>query len=78
MQTEDPLQALKRAWDETQAQGEIEIEPPGDLGCQDTYDVGHIKGVGRIDRRSLLTAIAKWRSLNGMIANMEPVRNFVC
>ncbi|EMO52241.1 hypothetical protein LEP1GSC172_0022 [Leptospira noguchii] len=38
MQTESQVQALEK-----QVEGEIETEHPG---CQDTYYVGTIKGVG--------------------------------
>lgn len=46
--TEDQLQALEKAKEEKQAHEEIESEHPGYLGCQDTYYVGSIKGIGRI------------------------------
>lgn len=46
--TEDQVRAWERAKEEKQAHGEIETEHPGYLGAQDTYYVGHIKGVGRI------------------------------
>ena len=45
--TEDQLRALERVRQEKQAHGEIETEHPGYLGCQDTYYVGNLKGVGR-------------------------------
>lgn len=52
--TEDQLQALERARCEKQAHGEIETEHPGYLGCQDTYYVGNIKGVGRIYQQTFI------------------------
>jgi hypothetical protein len=46
--TEAQVAALEKSKQENEAQGEIETEHPGYLGAQDTYDVGTIKGVGRI------------------------------
>lgn len=46
--TEEQLQALEKAREEKEAQGEIETEHPGYLGAQDTFYVGTLKGVGRI------------------------------
>ncbi|EMO52354.1 hypothetical protein LEP1GSC172_0312 [Leptospira noguchii] len=43
--TESQVQALEKRKLEKQVEGEIETEH---LGCQDTYYVGTIKGVGRI------------------------------
>lgn len=57
--TEDPLQALERARCEKQAHGEIETEHPGYLGCQDTYYVGNIKGVGRIYQQTFIDSYCK-------------------
>jgi transposase InsO family protein len=57
--TEDQLQALEKAREEKQAHGEIETEHPGYLGCQDTYYVGHIKGVGRIYQQTFIDSYCK-------------------
>jgi transposase InsO family protein len=57
--TEDQLQALERAREEKQAHGEIETEHPGYLGCQDTYYVGNIKGVGRIYQQTFIDSYCK-------------------
>ncbi len=57
--TEDPLQALERARSEKQAHGEIETEHPGYPGCQDTYYVGNIKGVGRIYQQTFIDSYCK-------------------
>jgi hypothetical protein len=46
--TKDQVRTLERAREEKQAHGEIETEPPGYLGAQDTYYVGTIKSIGRI------------------------------
>lgn len=57
--TEDQLRALERAREEKQAHGEIETEHPGYLGCQDTYYVGNIKGVGRIYQQTFIDSYCK-------------------
>lgn len=46
--TEDQARALEKAREEKEAHGEIETEHPRYLGSQDTYNVGNLKGVGRI------------------------------
>jgi hypothetical protein len=46
--SEAQLQALEKAKQEKEAHGEIETHHPGYLGAQDTFYVGHLKGVGRI------------------------------
>lgn len=57
--SEDQLRALERAREEKEAHGEIETEHPGYLGCQDTYYVGNIKGVGRIYQQTFLDSYSK-------------------
>jgi len=57
--TEDQLRALEKAREEKQAHGEIETEHPGYLGCQDTYYVGNIKGVGRIYQQTYIDSYCK-------------------
>ncbi len=57
--TEDQLRALERAREEKEAHGEIETEHPGYLGCQDTYYVGNIKGVGRIYQQTFIDSYSK-------------------
>ena len=57
--TEDQLRAVERAREEKQAHGEIETEHPGYLGCQDTYYVGNIKGVGRIYQQTFIDSYCK-------------------
>ena len=57
--TEDQLRALERVRQEKQAHGEIETEPPGHLGCQDTYYVGNLKGVGRIYQQTFIDSYCK-------------------
>jgi transposase InsO family protein len=57
--TESQIQALERAKEEKQAQGEIETEHPGYLGAQDTYYVGSVKGVGRIYQQTYIDTYSK-------------------
>jgi len=57
--TEDQVLALEKAREEKQAHGEIETEHPGYLGCQDTYYVGNIKGVGRIYQQTFIDSYCK-------------------
>jgi len=57
--TESQLQALERAKEEKQAEGEIETEHPGYLGSQDTFYVGTIKGVGRIYQQTFVDTYSK-------------------
>lgn len=52
--TEEQLQCLEKAKHEREAHGEIETEHPGYLGAQDTYDVGTMKGVGRIYQQTFI------------------------
>ena len=46
--TEAQVAALERKRDAEEACGEIETAHLGDLGAQDTFYVGTLKGVGRI------------------------------
>lgn len=57
--TDDQLQALERAKEEKEAHGEIETEHPGYLAGQDTYYVGHFKGVGRIYQQTFIDTYCK-------------------
>lgn len=57
--TDDQIHALEKAREEKQAHGEIETEHPGYLGCQDTYYVGNIKGVGRIYQQTFIDSYSK-------------------
>lgn len=59
MLTEDQVQALEKAKLEKQAHGEIETHHPGYLASQDTYYVGHIKGVGRIYQQTFIDTYSK-------------------
>jgi len=57
--TEAQLQALERAKVEKEIRGEIETEHPGYLGCQDTFYVGNMKGVGRIYQQTFIDSYSK-------------------
>ena len=46
--TESQVQALERKKQDDEACGEIDTVHPGYLGSQDTFYVGHFKGVGRV------------------------------
>jgi transposase InsO family protein len=57
--TESQLAALERATIEKEAHGEIETEHPGYLGAQDTFYVGHLKGVGRVYQQTFIDTYSK-------------------
>lgn len=57
--TESQLVALENAQQEKEAHGEIETAHPGYLGAQDTFYVGHIKGVGRIYQQTFIDTYSK-------------------
>lgn len=57
--TESQLQALEKAKEEKQTQGEIETFHPGYLGAQDTFYVGTIKSVGRIYQQTFIDTYTK-------------------
>lgn len=57
--TESQLAALEKAKEEQEAHGEIDSEHPGYLGAQDTYDVGTIKGVGRIYQQTFIDTYSR-------------------
>lgn len=52
--TEAQVKALEKAKEQKEAHGEIETHHPGYLGSQDTFYVGHIKGVGRIYQQTFI------------------------
>ena len=57
--TEEQLQALEKAKQQKEAEGEIETEHPGYLGAQDTFYIGNIKGVGRIYQQTFIDTYSK-------------------
>ena len=54
-----PISALEQAKEAKAAYGEIETYHPGYPGAQDTYYVGHIKGVGHIYQQTFIDTYAK-------------------
>ena len=57
--TEAQLQALEKAKEQRQADGEIETHHPGYLGSQATLYIGTIKGVGRIYQQTFIDTYSK-------------------
>jgi transposase InsO family protein len=57
--TESQMAALERKQEDDVACGEIETHHPGYLGSQDTFYVGHLKGVGRIYQQTYVDTYAK-------------------
>jgi hypothetical protein len=57
--TEAQMIAMERKREKREAFGEIETEHPGYLGAQDTYYVGNIKGVGRINQQTFIDTYSK-------------------
>jgi len=57
--TEAQVQALEKAKQDKEAHGEIETYHPGYLGCQDTYYIGYIKGVGKIYQQTFIDSYCK-------------------
>lgn len=57
--TEAQLQALEKQKQKNETLGEIETEHPGYLGCQDTYYVGTIKGVGKIYQQTFIDTYSR-------------------
>jgi transposase InsO family protein len=57
--TEAQIVALERARAEKESHGEIESYHPGYLGSQDTFYVGHIKGVGHIYQQTFIDTYSR-------------------
>src|SRR4029450_2373744 len=57
--TEGQLAALEKAQTDKEAHGEFESECPGYGGAQDTFYVGDMKGVGRIDQQTFIDTYSK-------------------
>jgi Winged helix-turn helix len=57
--TEAQVVALEKAKLEKEAHGEFESEHPGYCGAQDTFYVGHLKGVGRIYQQTFIDTYTK-------------------
>ena len=58
--TESQLNALEKAKQTKEAHGEIETQHPGYLGAQDTYYVGHIKGIGKIYQQTFIDTYSRY------------------
>src|SRR6187401_3740044 len=57
--TEVQVVALEKAKLEKEAHGEFESEHPGYCGAQDTFYVGHLKGVGRVYQQTFIDTYSK-------------------
>ncbi len=57
--TEAQIQALEKKKFDDEAHGAIETEHPGYLGCQDTFYVGTLKGVGRVYQQTFIDTYSK-------------------
>jgi transposase InsO family protein len=57
--TEKQVQALEKKKIRDEVVGEIETHHPGYLGSQDTFYVGHIKGIGRIYQQTFVDTYSK-------------------
>jgi len=57
--TEAQLLAMEKAKAEKEVHAEFESERPGYCGAQDTFYVGTLKGVGRIDQQNFVDTCAK-------------------
>lgn len=57
--TDAQIAALEKKKQQDQACGEIETAHPGYLGSQDTFYVGHLKGVGRVYQQTFVDTYAK-------------------
>ncbi|MEO6055212.1 MAG: hypothetical protein ABIQ49_00085 [Gemmatimonadales bacterium] len=67
--TESVLKLLRQHAHQTlDPQGQIEAPAPGYLGCQDTYYVGTLKGVGRVYARPSSTPMPPWASPSSISA----------
>lgn len=72
--TEEQKIALEKKQDEQEAYGEIETAHPGYLGSQDSFYIGHLKGVGRIYQQTFVDTYSKiaicklYTSKNSLVA----------
>ncbi|PAV07995.1 IS481 family transposase [Arsenophonus sp. ENCA] len=57
--SESQITALEKKAQDDEASGEIETAHPGYLGSQDTFYVGHLKGVGRIYQQTYIDTYCK-------------------
>jgi hypothetical protein len=59
---------VEKAKSEKEAHGEFESECPEYCGAQDTFYVGNMKGVGRIDQQTFIDTYARSPSPSSMTA----------
>lgn len=57
--TESQLSALEKKKEDDLVDGEIDTAHPGYLGSQDTFYVGHLKGVGRVYQQTFVDTYSK-------------------
>lgn len=57
--TENQLSALEKKKEDDLVDGEIDTAHPGYLGSQDTFYVGHLKGVGRVYQQTFVDTYSK-------------------
>lgn len=57
--SDQQIAALEKKKLDDEASGEIETAHPGYLGCQDTFYVGNLKGVGRIYQQTFIDSYSK-------------------
>ena len=57
--TEAQLQVLENRKNAREANGEIETEHPGYLGCQDMYYVGNFKGIGKVFTQTFIDSYSR-------------------
>ncbi|WP_063654894.1 IS481 family transposase [Candidatus Arsenophonus triatominarum] len=57
--SESQISALEKKAQDDEACGEIETAHPGYLGSQDTFYVGHLKGVGRVYQQTYIDTYSK-------------------
>lgn len=58
--TEEQKILLEKSRSKREVHGEIETEHPGFLGCQDTFYVGTLKGVGRVYQQTFLDSYSRY------------------
>lgn len=57
--SDEQISALEKKKEDDEACGEIETHHPGYLGSQDTFYVGHLKGVGRVYMQTFVDTYSK-------------------
>ncbi|MFN7611235.1 MAG: IS481 family transposase [bacterium] len=57
--TEEQKVLLEKRRNQKESYGEIETEHPGFLGCQDTFYVGFLKGVGKVYQQTFLDTYSR-------------------